>query len=733
MAGAIIGALRIVLGADSAALDKGLNDARSSVGSFGADMAKAGAVIAAAMTAAYGAVALSVNNTLESMDKLGKQSQKIGVPVEQLSALSLAAATSGVSMDDLGKGMGKLSKAMVEAAAKPTSEAANAFRALGVSATDSSGRLLPVADVMTAMAGKFEGMKDGAGKTAVSMALMGKTGNDLIPMLNMGSDGLAAMAQNAAKFGIVIDSQAAAAATKFRDTLTLLGAAKDGLIVKLTQHMLPALQAFADIMLQSASNSDKQQSKLSFLSTSFDLLARAVLLVADNFKIVLQLGAIFVGASIGAAVISMGLAFAKLALSIYTTGVAMALFDVVRGASMKGLLLIGGIVAWAAGAFDNFSDKIKSMAANISSILPEGGGAFMDLLKSLGINIRGLEEDLTKLGGDGAPKAAKGLTDFKFAAMGGKNAIDKFVDSTKKALAAQDAESATVGAAIGEKEKLKITLQALEVATANHIPVTQSLTDKISALGVAAQNSAIRLAGVQMTQANLTPGQLYTQQLAQINQLYDAGAISATTYNAAVLSLQFPSLAGAIKQSTDLKASFDQLATSMVNNFSSTFAQVITGAQKAGDAFKAFGKQVLTAITEMIVKMLVLKAIQLAIGFVTGGTSLVAGEVASTALSAAGLNTMAMTAGFASGTDFTVPGGIGGGDSVPFNAMLEPGERVKIEPNSYGANDSGGGSSQTVQISLQGESYSRDMVRSLIAKINDVVSNGGPRLVTAPA
>lgn len=710
MAGAaVIGALRVVLGADSAALDKGLNDARANVSSFGSDMAKAGAVIAAAMTAAYGAVALSVSNTLESMDKLGKQSQKIGIPVEQLSALTLAASTSGVGMDELGKGMGKLSKAMVEAAAKPASEAANAFRALGISATDSSGKLLPVIDVATSIAGKFEGMKDGAGKTAVSMALMGKTGNDLIPMLNMGADGLAAMMANAAKFGIVIDSNAAAAATKFRDTLTLLGAAKDGIIVKLTQHMLPALQAFANIMLESASSTEKQQNKLSFLSVSFDLLARAVLLVADNFKMVLTLGAIFIGAQIGAAVLSMGLAFAKLALSIYTTGVAMTLFEAIRGLSMKGILLIAGIVAYAAGAFDGFTDKIKALGEKISSVLPEGGSSFIGLLKDLGLNIRGLEVDLTKMGENGAPKATKGLTDFNYAAMAGKTAVDQFIDSTNKSIAAQQAELQTIGMAAGAKEALKVQLQGMEIATANHIVVNEALRAKLAEVSAAAGDMALKIQGGQLIQQNLAPLQAYTQELNNSTTAMIAAGASQEQLarNAQMVAEKFGMSAGAI--GTSIAGTMGALS-----NLSGTFAKEN---KSMGIASKAFG------IGQAIINTQI--AVTKALATLPPPASYAAAALA-VATGAASIATISQQK-FATGADFQIPGGIGGADNVPVSFLAQPGERVRVEPNSYGQDgrSTGGSSAPPATINLSiASSAVREFMRGVVDGINDLHSDG---------
>src|SRR5262245_60640264 len=148
MAGqSVIGALRVVIGADSAALDKGLSDARGRLQEFGADVAKAGAVIGVALTAAFASVSVGINSALDKMEGFAKASQKFGIPTEQLSGLALAADLADVSMESLQKGLGKLSKAMVEATAKPTSEAANAFKALGLSAADFDPKANSVADV----------------------------------------------------------------------------------------------------------------------------------------------------------------------------------------------------------------------------------------------------------------------------------------------------------------------------------------------------------------------------------------------------------------------------------------------------------------------------------------------------------------------------------------------------------------------------------------------------------
>jgi hypothetical protein len=125
--------------------------------------------------------------------------------------------------------------------------------------------------------------------------------------------------------------------------------------------------------------------------------------------------------------------------------------------------------------------------------------------------------------------------------------------------------------------------------------------------------------GAQLTQDNLLPWQLYAQQIAQLDLLQQNGTISAQTYAIALAKIQFPTLTKAIIDSQNLRMAWDQLATTGINNLASSIGQIVTGSQKASEAFKAFGKAVLQMLVEMIAKAILFKIISAAIGFVGGG------------------------------------------------------------------------------------------------------------------
>jgi hypothetical protein len=80
------------------------------------------------------------------------------------------------------------------------------------------------------------------------------------------------------------------------------------------------------------------------------------------------------------------------------------------------------------------------------------------------------------------------------------------------------------------------------------------------------------------------------------------------------------------------------------------------------------------------------------------------------------------------GGSFTVPGGKGGGDVVPVSFMAEPGERVRVEPNSGPA----GAAPTPINIVLRSEGFTRADVINLIGSINDLTRDGY-RLNIAPA
>jgi len=246
--GSLIGSLRVALGLDSAQFTTGLAKAKGEIGGF-SNAAKIGfAAVGAAAIAAGAALGVAVKRSLDHADALGKAAQKAGVSVEALSRLEYAARLSDVSMEGLTGSLTKLGKAMVDATVDKGGQASIAFRALGIDVRDASGNIRDTNAVFLDIADRFGRMQDGATKSALAMQVFGKSGAELIPLLNSGRDGLKQMADESDRVGFTLTGKTTTAAEAFNDTLTRLQLATDGVVNKIMVAALPALQGLADIM-----------------------------------------------------------------------------------------------------------------------------------------------------------------------------------------------------------------------------------------------------------------------------------------------------------------------------------------------------------------------------------------------------------------------------------------------------------------------------------------------------
>jgi len=171
---------------------------------------------------------------IDSADNLNDLSQRTGVGVESLSKFGAAAEDSGSSVDEVAKAMGKLARGVVD----PASRANEALRSIGVSSTDASGKIKGMDQIMLDVADRFAKMPDGAQKTALAMDLFGKSGANLIPMLNQGRDALG-------QYSATIDTQMAQSADKLNDSINEVGRAFMGPFNEALTTLMPHITNFA--------------------------------------------------------------------------------------------------------------------------------------------------------------------------------------------------------------------------------------------------------------------------------------------------------------------------------------------------------------------------------------------------------------------------------------------------------------------------------------------------------
>lgn len=258
MAGsAQIGALRVSLSIDSAEFQAGAKRAQSTLAGLQSSIKSfSGAFIAAFSSGALAGLGIAIKSSINHMDELNKSAQKMGFPVAELSSWEYAAKLADVSLGDLEASVSKFDKALNKIAAGEKSGAGNALRAIGVSATDANGKLKPTPAILSEIADKFASYRDGATKTALAIELFGKSGAQMIPLLNAGASGIQEATAEAERFGIVVNQEAAAAAEQFNDNLTRLEAAGGGLVNRIAQELVPELGHLTDEMVSVAAQGE---------------------------------------------------------------------------------------------------------------------------------------------------------------------------------------------------------------------------------------------------------------------------------------------------------------------------------------------------------------------------------------------------------------------------------------------------------------------------------------------
>ncbi len=190
-----------------------------------------GALVPVGAVAGLTAIA---KGSIDAADNLNDMSQRTGVAVESLSRFGQAAEDSGSSIEGVAKGMGQLAKRITD----PSSAASKALSGIGVATRDAQGKVRSLDAVMLEISDRFAKMPDGAEKSALAMQLFGKSGVELIPMLNQGR---AALEQ----YQATISGDMAKSADEFNDSLNAIGRSLSGPFNEAVTALLPAITSIA--------------------------------------------------------------------------------------------------------------------------------------------------------------------------------------------------------------------------------------------------------------------------------------------------------------------------------------------------------------------------------------------------------------------------------------------------------------------------------------------------------
>lgn len=194
-----------------------------------------GAQLAMVGLGAVAAIAIvkSIGVTQQWASEVRSLQRVTGQTAEQASALASAGEQLGIDVGKLNIGFGLLSKNIVNGAKN--------LEKYGVITKDTTGAMLPFDAILANVSDKFLSLPAGPEQAAFAMNVFGRSGKNLIPILQKGSAGLAELEQKAKDAGLVMSQDDLTASKNLSVAQRQLGEAFKGAAVQLGKEFIPAL------------------------------------------------------------------------------------------------------------------------------------------------------------------------------------------------------------------------------------------------------------------------------------------------------------------------------------------------------------------------------------------------------------------------------------------------------------------------------------------------------------
>lgn len=232
-----------------------LGQASQKMADFGSSVTKAGeslrglSMVAGAVDVALAGLTVKAG---QSADDLNTLSKVTGIGTDQLQKYKLSADLMDVSVESIAKSQQKLKKNML-GALDGTNEQAQYFEQLGINITNTDGSLRNASDVFDDTIEALGKMENETERDAIAMALMGKSANELNPLIEDGGETYKKVADIMASNGLdIVDQDTLDKANQFNDaldTIKLTGMATLSTVgTQLAGYLAPAMEKIAEVL-----------------------------------------------------------------------------------------------------------------------------------------------------------------------------------------------------------------------------------------------------------------------------------------------------------------------------------------------------------------------------------------------------------------------------------------------------------------------------------------------------
>lgn len=218
----------------------------------GAELVKKGIQM---VSGAYDAL---IGDTVELADNLMTQSSVTGLSTDQLQEYAYMAELVDTDVSTITGSLTKLTNNM-QSASNGTGDAYKAFQQLGIDVTNADGSLRDANDVFGEAIDKLGEMENQTERDALTMDIFGKSGKELNPIIDAGSEAIEGFRKEAYEMGYVLDNDTLEALGGIDDSMQRLKNTGDAVKNQIAVALAPVISEITTAFVEWAQSVDWQK------------------------------------------------------------------------------------------------------------------------------------------------------------------------------------------------------------------------------------------------------------------------------------------------------------------------------------------------------------------------------------------------------------------------------------------------------------------------------------------
>ncbi|MDP3059044.1 MAG: hypothetical protein Q8N36_06265 [bacterium] len=362
--------------------------AGESISKFGKGTEALGKKLAPVSTAAAGALAGIVGLTVKAgaaADELNTLSKQTGLSTEALQKFRYASDIIDVPLETLTGSLTKLTRSM-GSAAEGNKQTEAAFKKLGVTITDENGKLRDNEAVFHDVIAALGKIPNATERNILAMELMGKSAQDLNPLILGGAEALKTLGDEAAAAGLILSQDTLDGLNAFNDELdktkaqvamtgAVIGAEFGKVLLPLVQSLAKSVQEFAAWMR----GLDQDTAKM--IITTLAIVAALAPLLIITGKVVGAIG-------------SMGTAYGALTAAAALAKVSVGAFIAMKALLLAKVIIIIAIIAVLVAAIVWLIRNWDDVKAAVAGFVADAGARFTEFGQSVRAIFTGIAESI---------------------------------------------------------------------------------------------------------------------------------------------------------------------------------------------------------------------------------------------------------------------------------------------------------------------------------------------------